>query len=68
MTDPAGISLGKARCVGSSTKAICVVLEGSPLQRWVPQSVVHDDSEVYKRGDSGNLVVMLWWAEKEKLA
>lgn len=65
---PASVSLGHARCTNSSPKAICVVIAGSPLARWIPQSVIHDDSEVYKKGDSGNLVVMLWWAEKEKLA
>jgi len=31
---------------------------------WVPKSVLHDDSEVWKKGDEGDLVVKHWWAEK----
>jgi hypothetical protein len=34
---------------------------------WCPQSVISDDSEVYRRGDEGQLVVQAWWAEKEGL-
>lgn len=31
---------------------------------WVPKSVIHDDSEIYKPGsESGSLIVKLWWAE-----
>ena len=32
---------------------------------WVPKSVIHDDSEVWKEDDSGKLVVKTWFAEKE---
>ncbi len=35
---------------------------------WVPQSQITDDSEVYATGDEGQLVVKLWWAEREGLA
>lgn len=34
---------------------------------WVPKSVVHDDSEVWTTvgdHDEGELVVAMWWAEK----
>lgn len=34
---------------------------------WVPQSQIHDDSEVYAVGDTGKLVVARWWAEREGL-
>lgn len=34
-------------------------------EEWVPRSVVHDDSEVWKAGQpEGELVVNEWWAEK----
>ena len=36
--------------------------------RWVPKSCIHDDSEVFKEGDEGELAVKSWWAEKEGLA
>ena len=37
-------------------------------EKWVPKSVIHDDSEIWKAGQAGRLVVLGWWAEKEKLA
>lgn len=33
---------------------------------WVPQSAIHADSEVWKRGDSGTLVVAHWWAARNQ--
>jgi hypothetical protein len=32
---------------------------------WVPQSQIHEDSEVYQMGDSGSLVVTRWIAEQK---
>ncbi len=36
---------------------------------WVPKSAIHADSEVYgaMENNEGDLVVELWWAEKEGL-
>lgn len=34
---------------------------------WVPKSVIHDDSEVWRRFTEGNLIVSKWWAEKKGL-
>jgi hypothetical protein len=34
---------------------------------WVPKSVIHDDSEVWKPFTNGNLIVSRWWAEKRGL-
>lgn len=36
---------------------------------WVPKSAIHDDSEVYdlRENNHGKLVVLEWFAEKEKL-
>ena len=54
-----------ATCVYNSKNAIRVV---SPeYSGWVPQSAVHADSEVYKSGQSGDLVVVAWFAEKNDL-
>lgn len=62
-----GISLGQGICKAQTEKAILVELKevGS---KWIPQSCVHDDSEVYGYGHSGNVVVHLWWAESKGLA
>ena len=52
-------------CVAETEKAICV--EGPLLDEalWVPQSQVDEDSEVWERGQSGDLLVTEWWARKQ---
>jgi hypothetical protein len=35
-----------------------------PKEFWVPKSQIDSDSEVYKAGTSGKLVVKRWWADK----
>jgi len=52
-------------CERETPKAILVKSNG--VSTWVPKSVIHDDSEVYKEGTSGKLVVARWFAEKEGL-
>lgn len=54
-----------AFCRQQSERAIKV--ESRRYQGWVPQSVVHDDSEVWKVGQFGKLVLKGWWAEKQGL-
>lgn len=34
-------------------------------ERWIPKSQIHDNSEVWKVGDQGDLVITEWLAEKE---
>jgi len=58
-------SLGNGRALRE--KAVLVELE-SGGEHWIPKSVLHDDSEVWKNGQSGDVVVKTWWAEKEGLA
>lgn len=36
-------------------------------QVWVPQSVIHEDSEVFDAGQIGKLVIFTWWATREGL-
>lgn len=51
------------RCIRETADAICCV-GASGRERWVPKSVVHDDSFVFVVGSSGTLTVKRWWAEK----
>jgi len=59
-----------AVCVGETASAILVEapffedVEGS-AEVWIPQSVVHDDSEVYTEGTDGELVIHYWFAQKK---
>lgn len=31
---------------------------------WIPQSQVHDDSDIWREGESGKLVITDWYADK----
>jgi hypothetical protein len=60
--------MGEATVVRETDKAILVSFEDEDTeQRWIPKSVVHDDSEIWKKDDNGQLVVKTWWAEKNVL-
>ena len=41
-----------------------VLLEVGPDKYWIPKSVIHDDSDIWKEGESGVLKVKAWWATK----
>lgn len=49
-----------------TAKALLVKFDDGKTQ-WIPKSVIVDDSEVYKMGTSGKLIVKEWFAEKEGL-
>lgn len=38
---------------------------GDNEKEWVPKSQIHDDSEVYREGDDGRLVITRWIAEQK---
>ena len=49
-------------------KAVLVESENLPDdEMWVPKSQIHDDSEIWKLNDTGDLLVNMWFAEKEGL-
>ncbi len=50
----------------ATDKALCVVVEGEEV--WIPKSAIHDDSEVWKEGQDGTLVIPLWLAEAKGIA
>ena len=57
---------GTVICVRETPKAILVLVDGD--ERWIPKSVIHDDSEVYTNkhpNNQGKLIVKMWWAVKE---
>ncbi len=60
------VRLDDVVCKHSSDDAILVVIEGD--EYWIPNSQVHDDSEVWRKGDEGELVITDWWAEKKGLS
>lgn len=60
-------SLGEGTTMVERDKAICVYLDDAEEDQWIPKSVIHEDSEVWKGGQSGEVVVKQWWADKEGL-
>lgn len=67
----AGEDLGEHEVIEASDKALKVrnKNEKKPRTFWVPQSCIHDDSEVYKPtgpNATGKLVVKRWWYLKNK--
>jgi len=60
--DPECIGVGK--CLSQTEKAVRIHLDDENTPRWIPKSVLHDDSEVYQTGDTGKVIVKQWWAEK----
>ena len=55
-----------ATAVRESERAILVDV-GDRRNHWIPKSLIHDDSEVWKLGQSGELVVPEWFALQEGL-
>jgi hypothetical protein len=62
-------SVGKVKILRKTDRAILVQFEGvGGRELWIPQSAVHADSEVWKNvGDTGELIVEQWLAEREGL-
>lgn len=57
------VELGVVTCLLERPKAIMVGLDNRPV--WIPKSVLHDNSEVFRLSDNGKLIVKYWWADKE---
>ena len=55
-------------CKRATDKALLVVIEGDEF--WIPQSQIHEDSEVFDDGEhsTGVLVVTEWIAQQKGLA
>jgi hypothetical protein len=52
-------------CSAATSKAILVACEGEDV--WIPTSQIYEDSEVYKPGTQGILVIPRWVAEMKEL-
>lgn len=51
------------RCIGETKQAILIESDELDGERWVPKSVITDDSEVWEAPQEGNLIVEDWWAD-----
>lgn len=69
-----GVTFDDCEATVATPKALLIVGDG--LEKcyadgakglWVPRTVIHDDSEVFEKGDTGTLVLKTWWAEDRGL-
>lgn len=68
MSDKETVTLPDVKCIASTEKA--ALCTGGPLSSrevWFPLSQIDDDSEVYRKGDHGNLIVTKWIALQKEL-
>lgn len=65
-----GVALENVTALRATEKALlCRIPDGNAKRElWVPLSMITDDSEVFKEGHEGQLVVKGWFAEREGLA
>ncbi len=56
-----------AEAIIESAKAICIKSAQLDQDEWIPRSQIDDDSEVYKKGDTGECVISDWLAEQKGL-
>lgn len=60
------VTFEKCKVLRETNAALLVRMDdGSEV--WFPKSQIHDDSEVYKAGTDGKLVVTAWIAEQKGL-
>jgi hypothetical protein len=63
--DESTFRIEDCRVIGATDKALRVKSDffDSGVE-WIPKSQIHDDSEVYKEGTDGTLIVTAWFAEQ----
>jgi hypothetical protein len=59
------INCGKHLVLRKTEKAILVSDDTTGEPKWIPKSVIHDNSEIWKTRQQGDLVVKQWFAEKQ---
>jgi len=62
--------LGLGEVVVAKEKALLIRLDELGEEKWIPRSVLEDDSEITEEaeeGDEGEVIVKTWFAEKEGL-
>lgn len=59
----------KAFCKKATERALLLKIEGRESEIWVPQSAIHDDSEVFddRANRLGKVVIKHWWASENGL-
>ncbi len=61
------VAVEDCRCIQATAKAIRIKHDSIAWSVWIPQSQIHDDSEVYKPNTDGTLIIPRWVAERNNL-
>ncbi len=59
------VTIQDVDAVKETEKAILIYHDG--MEAWIPKSQIHEDSEVYAEGHSGDLVIPKWLAKQKGL-
>ncbi|OHD23869.1 MAG: hypothetical protein A2Y38_17420 [Spirochaetes bacterium GWB1_59_5] len=59
------VAIEDVTVIKQTDKALLVDVDGT--QHWIPQSQIHDNSEVYKAGTEGILIITDWIAKQRNL-
>lgn len=59
------ISFDEAEVLRETEAALLIRIDGA--EHWIPKSQISDDSEIWKQGDKGMLVVTEWIATQKGL-
>lgn len=51
--------------IHETEKAVLIECDFFDENQWVPKSVIHDNSEIWRDGQCGDLTIKLWFAEKQ---
>lgn len=57
----------KCTIMRTTDKGGVLVQTSDGKEVWIPQSAIHDDSEIWKKGDHGTLIVSAYIAEQKGL-
>ena len=63
-----GVSLGQGKALRNSQSGLALEVKFHDCTRWIPKSVIHDDSEVWQTGQEGKVVVSESWADAKGLS
>jgi hypothetical protein len=61
-----GFKIDDCKIIKETERAVLVKSDELPDgEMWIPQSQVHEDSEVWCEGDEGPMIITEWFAKKE---
>lgn len=60
-------TIKNTKAIRDSGRALLVEIPGHSDPIWIPQGQIDEDSEVWRDGDEGDLVITEWIAEQKGL-